>query len=77
MTCDMTRAVTTHVACTDGFRRARSASATGQIVLVAPPAETALLTPSQARQLSERRDALACEVDGGADSRFKTDTAGV
>lgn len=56
------------IPCTDGFRRARSvglwtAPTSSQLVLVAPPAEAALLTPAQARELGRRLVALAtvCE----------------
>ena len=61
---------TTRVACTDGFDRVRSvgvwsAPTRGKVVLVAPPAETALLTPEQARQLRDRLDELANEVEAG------------
>ncbi|MGQ0840544.1 MAG: hypothetical protein ACT4N7_18480, partial [Actinokineospora sp.] len=42
------------IPCTDGFDRERSvglwaAPTSGRVVLVAPPAETALFTPAQAR----------------------------
>lgn len=54
----------TRIPCTDGFRRQRSigvwtAPTNEQLVLVAPPAETALLTPDQARQLGTRLVELA------------------
>jgi hypothetical protein len=59
---------TDHVPCTDAFDRARSvgvwaAPIGGKVVLVAPPAETALLTPAQARELRDRLDLLANEVE--------------
>lgn len=58
----------TRISCTDGFQRQRSvglwtAPAAGQVVLVAPPAEAALLTPSQARALRDRLDELATVVE--------------
>lgn len=53
----------THIACTDNFNRVRSVglwiSPNGRVVLVAPPAETALLTPAQVRALRDRLDELA------------------
>lgn len=56
------------VPCTDAFDRARSvgvwaAPLPGKVVLVAPPAETALLTPAQARELRDRLDVVANEVE--------------
>lgn len=58
----------TKLPCTDGFDRLRSlglwtAPTTGRVVLVAPPAETALLTPAQARALSHRLSELATVVE--------------
>ncbi|WP_091371843.1 hypothetical protein [Actinokineospora alba] len=58
----------TKLPCTDGFDRLRSvglwtAPTSGRVVLVAPPAETALLTPAQARALSTRLDELATVVE--------------
>jgi hypothetical protein len=46
------------ISCTDGFRRQRSvgvwtAPTAEQVVLVAPPAEAALLSPPRARELGE------------------------
>lgn len=63
---------TRHVPCTDGFGRVRSveiwtAPTRGKVVLVAPPCETALLTPVQARQLRDRLDVLANEVEAAQD----------
>lgn len=58
----------TQIPCTDGMDRRRSvglwtAPTTGRVVLVAPPAETALLTPDQARALSQRLGELATAVE--------------
>lgn len=50
-----------HIRCSDGFGRERSIGlwvASGQVVLVAPPAEAALLTIDQARGLRDQLDAL-------------------
>lgn len=57
-----------HVTCTDGFYRARSiglwtAPTSGCVVLVAPPAEAALLTPAQARDLRDQLNQLASAVE--------------
>ncbi|MGX7829289.1 hypothetical protein ACTG9Q_29805 [Actinokineospora sp. 24-640] len=57
-----------HITCTDGFRRVRSiglwtAPTSGKVVLVAPPAEAALLTPAEARDLRDRLDQLASVVE--------------
>ncbi|GAA2801970.1 hypothetical protein [Saccharopolyspora taberi] len=44
------------VDCVDGFERPRTVSTylgAGRIVLLAPPAEVALLTPESARELAE------------------------
>jgi hypothetical protein len=59
----------TQIPCTDGFDRARSvglwtAPSRGRVVLVAPPAETVLLTPAQARSLRDRLGELADQLDG-------------
>jgi hypothetical protein len=56
------------IPCTDSFNRVRSvglwpAPTGGKVVLVAPPAEVALLTPAQARELRDRLDELADEVE--------------
>jgi hypothetical protein len=58
----------THIACTDSFNRERSVGiwtspTRGRVVLVAPPAETALLTPTQARELGRHLTTLAAEVE--------------
>lgn len=58
----------TVVPCTDGFRRQRSvgvwtAPATKQLVLIAPPAEAALLTPAEARALGTSLLALATATE--------------
>ncbi|WP_436501650.1 hypothetical protein [Actinokineospora sp. HUAS TT18] len=56
------------IVCIDGFRRPRgiglwTAPTSGHVVLVAPPAEAALLTPEQARVLSDRLEELATVVE--------------
>lgn len=57
-----------HLACSDGIGRERSIGlwavpTSGRLVLVAPPAEAALLTPKQARSLRDQLDALATVVE--------------
>lgn len=59
----------TRVPCSDGFRRRRgiglwTTPSSGHVVLVAPPAEVALLTPEQARELRDRLDEFATAVEG-------------
>lgn len=59
-----------NVPCTDGFRRQRSvgvwtAPTTKQVVLVAPPAEAALLSPSEARALGKSLIELAAATERG------------
>jgi len=56
------------IPCTDGFDRERGlrlwlTDGKARIVLVAPPAETALLTAQQARVLSRRLEDLATVLD--------------
>ena len=58
----------TRITCADAFNRERSISLwtaprSGRIVLVAPPAEVALLTPLEARALRDRLDELAMVVE--------------
>lgn len=58
----------TRIACTDAFTRERTVGlwtspVSGCVVLVAPPAEAALLTPMQARALSNRLAELATVVE--------------
>ncbi|TDP94031.1 hypothetical protein EV186_106425 [Labedaea rhizosphaerae] len=64
----MTDAHKTHIPCTDGFHRKRSvgvwtAPTTGQLVLVAPPAEAALLSPTEARMLGKSLFELAAVTE--------------
>jgi hypothetical protein len=81
-----TNVATTRIPCIDGFGRMRSvgvwaAPMRGKVVLVAPPAETALLTPAQARELRDRLDELANEVEADehrlASAQAQPDTASV
>lgn len=58
----------TRVSCTDGFNRNRSvglwtAPSSERVVLVAPPAEVALLSPTQARELAEHLVLMAGLVE--------------
>lgn len=58
----------TRVPCRDGFQRQRhvglwTAPTSGFVVLVAPAAEAALLTPLEARALRDRLDELATVVE--------------
>lgn len=58
----------TRVPCTDGFNRKRSvglwtAPSSQRVVLVAPPAEAALLSPAEARELAEHLVLMAASVE--------------
>lgn len=60
------------IPCTDGFDRERSmgvwlASGKGRVILVAPPAEAALLTAEQARLLSGRLEEPAMALESQSD----------
>jgi hypothetical protein len=68
MTLPVTNPHKTRVPCRDGFARSRhiglwTAPTSGYVVLVAPPAEAALLTPREARALRDRLDELATVVE--------------
>lgn len=57
-----------HIPCTDGFHRKRAvglwtAPSTEQVVLVAPPAEAALLSVAEARELSRKLEELAADAE--------------
>jgi hypothetical protein len=57
-----------HVPCTDGFNRQRAvglwtAPTPGRVVLVAPPAEAALLSPDEARLLASHLVVFAAAVE--------------
>ncbi|WP_134664043.1 hypothetical protein [Amycolatopsis sp. CFH S0078] len=60
-----------NVACTDGCNRPKKVTtyrATGRVVLLAPPAEAALMTPEGARELArhleEHAQAIESQRDG-------------
>ncbi len=69
---------TTPISCTDPFGRRRAVEVsltpiTGQVLLVAPPAEAAVLNPAQAHALARELHRLARQAE--AAYRLDTDLA--